>query len=174
MISVCDDFLPVSDFKTIQESCINLTWDYHPTLTGMEAGYNAYQFVHLFYTVGDVHHHSPCLPYLDPILKQLEPLYVFRLKANLRPYTPKIVGSEYHVDIEIPCKTAIYYFNTNDGYTYFEDGTKVESIANRLLVFDSHLRHAGTTCTNDKARVVLNMNYTPSSKPLPFARVIKF
>ena len=47
----------------------------------------------------------------------------------------------------------------NDGYTRFEDGTKIESVANRVAVFESNLKHCGTTCTNTKSRVVINLNY---------------
>ena len=42
-----------------------------------------------------------------------------------------------------------------------EDGTKVESIGNRLVTFDSHIKHSGTSCTDQKYRLVLNMNYFP-------------
>ena len=54
---------------------------------------------------------------------------------------------------------AIYYFNTNNGYTLFENGDKVESIRNRLIMFKSNLRHTGTTCTDKPNRYVLNINY---------------
>ena len=45
------------------------------------------------------------------------------------------------------------------GYTSFEDGTKVESVENRFVTFDSDIKHSGTTCTNQKVRLVLNINY---------------
>ena len=49
--------------------------------------------------------------------------------------------------------------NTNDGYTEFEDGTKVESVANRLVTFPANLKHTGTSCTDEKTRIVINFNY---------------
>ena len=54
---------------------------------------------------------------------------------------------------------AIYYVNSNDGYTEFRDGTKVESIANRLAIFPSTMEHTGSTCTNTKFRCVINFNF---------------
>ena len=33
-------------------------------------------------------------------------------------------------------KTALFYLNTNDGYTKFESGEIVETVANRLVIFD--------------------------------------
>ena len=56
-------------------------------------------------------------------------------------------------------KTSIFYINSNDGYTEFEDGTKVESVANRLVTFPHHMKHRGTTCTNQPFRLVINFNY---------------
>ena len=55
--------------------------------------------------------------------------------------------------------TSIFYVNTNNGYTKFEDGTKVESVANRMVIFPSNMKHIGTSCTDEKTRVVINFNY---------------
>ena len=55
--------------------------------------------------------------------------------------------------------TSIFYVNTNNGYTVFEDGTKVESVANRMLTFPSNLKHCGTSCTDKNIRSVINFNY---------------
>ena len=55
--------------------------------------------------------------------------------------------------------TAIYYINTCDGYTLFEDGTKVESVTNRLLKFPSNMKHTGTSCTDRDRRILINFNY---------------
>ena len=55
--------------------------------------------------------------------------------------------------------TAIFYLNSNNGYTEFEDGTKVESVANRFVSFPSTLKHRGTSCTDENVRVVINFNY---------------
>ena len=51
------------------------------------------------------------------------------------------------------------YLNTNDGYTVFEDGTQIESVKNRILIFKTSLKHTGTNCTDQKRRVLINFNY---------------
>ena len=56
-------------------------------------------------------------------------------------------------------KSAILYINTNNGLTVLEDGTECESVANRLLLFDASKPHHSTTCTDQKRRVNINMNY---------------
>ena len=55
--------------------------------------------------------------------------------------------------------TSIFYLNTNNGYTYFEDGSKVKSIANRFVIFPCYMSHGGASCTDNDNRVVLNINY---------------
>jgi len=37
--------------------------------------------------------------------------------------------------------------------------SKVESVANRLVEFDSNLEHTGSSCTDENIRVVINLNY---------------
>ena len=55
--------------------------------------------------------------------------------------------------------TAILYLNTNNGYTEFKSGDKVKSVSNRVVVFDSNLKHRTVTCTDQKTRIVINFNY---------------
>ena len=43
--------------------------------------------------------------------------------------------------------------------TYKKVG-KINCIANRLVIFDSSLEHAGFTCTDEDTRVVINFNYS--------------
>ena len=67
-----------------------------------------------------------------------------------------------HIDLigqSSPQKTAIFYVNTNNGWTEFKKGGKVKSVANRIVIFDSQLYHQGYTCTDQKRRVVMNFNW---------------
>ena len=82
--------------------------------------------------------------------------------------TNEIAESDFHSDLKefIPDEdrlsqwtTAIFYINTNNGYTKLSDGTIVESKSNRLLTMSSNIEHLGTTCTDQKRRVVINLNY---------------
>ena len=85
--------------------------------------------------------------------------YLIRIKANCNPRSDRIIKHGFHIDTTTKCTTAIFYVNSNNGYTEFEDGTKVESIENRFVTFPSHLQHTGTTCTDQKRRIVINFNY---------------
>ena len=108
---------------------------------------------------------SPFLPLLYPIFLLLDPRLILRIKANLQPKTPEIEMTPWHQDISIGNKlkdeitNCILYMNTNNGYTELKDGTKIESIENRLVMFSNSLEHRGTTCTDVKKRVVINFNF---------------
>jgi len=118
-----------------------------------------FQFTHIFYR-----NFSPQSSYFDlilPILYKLKPNALLRIKANLTTYTDTIMPFHYHVDNpdNVKCKTAIYYVNTTNGPTIFETGEKIECVENRIVIFDSTLKHTGTTHTDEKVRCVLNFNY---------------
>ena len=92
---------------------------------------------------------------------------LLRIKANLLPRCEKTKRHSFHKDLyphfDIPNRlTAIYYVNTNNGWTEFENGDKVPSVENRILIFDSSLPHTGTRATNASSRVVINFNYVSS------------
>tara|TARA_R100000458_G_scaffold19274_1_gene16869 strand:- start:149 stop:679 length:531 start_codon:yes stop_codon:yes gene_type:complete len=165
MIKIYDKFLAEHDFELLSSLLMgpNVPWYYNDAIAGKETHLDGYQFVHNFFNVNKPFdkQQSQYSSFIMPVLHKLTPKYVLRVKANLRPKTKELVTSDWHTDTEIESKTAILYLNSNDGYTVFKQGDKVYSQANRLVLFESHMEHAGTSCTNDKKRVVLNINYTP-------------
>lgn len=118
---------------------------------------NNYQLTHVFYRDNSWTTDSSIL---QPIIDKLNPFTLLRVKANLIPREDKIIEHGMHVDLEtdLPITTCVYYLNTNNGYTILEDGTKIESIRNRMLLFDGNIRHSGSSATDDR-RVVININF---------------
>ena len=99
---------------------------------------------------------------LFPLLDKINPKALVRIRANCNTITDRIIEHGYHTDIppESNCNTSIFYVNTNNGYTLFEeDGSKVHSVANRLCTFPCSVRHSSTTATDVTQRVVINFNY---------------
>ncbi len=102
--------------------------------------------------------------HIDPLLSHMQVRSLIRVRANLTTRTEKIIKHGFHIDNKFlvntdTCFTSILYLNTNNGYTEFENGTKVESIKNRLITFPISYRHTGTTCTDKSFRSVINFNY---------------
>ena len=91
---------------------------------------------------------------------QLGAKEVIRMKLNCNYPTDKIIEHGFHIDTDESSKTSIFYLNTNNGYTKFEDsGEVVKSVENRMITFDSSKRHSGSTCTDQYNRLVLNINW---------------
>ena len=98
-------------------------------------------------------------PMTQSLLELLKPSFLIRVKANLYLRTDEIVHHDNHIDFPFEHRAAILYINTNNGLTVLEDGTECESVANRLLLFDASKPHHSTTCTDQKRRVNINVNY---------------
>tara|TARA_Y100001937_G_scaffold107777_1_gene150758 strand:+ start:108 stop:635 length:528 start_codon:yes stop_codon:yes gene_type:complete len=124
-----------------------------------------FQFVHTFIKHDEFNNAIVNTPekHLDivrPVLSALNVNEVLRCKLNLTTRTPEPVTHGLHVDgIEGATHTAVFYLNTNNGGTVFENGKKYPSIANQAVVFDPKLLHSGVSCTDEKIRLVLNINY---------------
>jgi len=170
-IEIVDNFLEQEEFDKLQTLIMTANkfpWFY---LDGIDykKDIDKFQFYHTFYD-----NSAPCSSFMEQlhsILNLVDPISILRIKANLLTRTPNIVENTFHVDIaswkfssEIikQCTTSIFYMNTNNGYTKFEDGTKVESVANRMVTFPANMKHRGTSCTDEKVRVVINFNYFSS------------
>ena len=165
-MKIIDDFLSPSDFKLTQNffTSDNFTWYLNNTIAQHKLGLDQFQFVHSFF---DIRYPSKSnySNFLQPILTKLKPQYILRIKANLRPRTAQGVLSPYHTDMDLNQQTAIFYLNTNNGYTKFQDNDypDVPSVANRLLTFYGGLKHCGSSCTDSNYRIVLNINYIPTT-----------
>ena len=85
---------------------------------------------------------------------------LIRVRALLYVNQTEQIKHESHQDAPYPMKAALLYLNDNNGYTGFEDGTKVDSVCNRVALFDGSVPHYSATPTNAKERLVLNFNYT--------------
>ena len=158
MFKIKDNYLSLEDhlvLKTIMESD-DFPWYYLKGKVTRKEKLFDYQFVHIFYKDNIVN--SDFFYRLNPIIKKLEPKSLIRIKANCNPISNKLIEFDKHPDQFFKCKAAIYYLNNNDGYTMIGNN-KVESKANRMVLFDASEEHYGTNSTNCNNRMVINFNY---------------
>mgnify|MGYP006155808083 CR=1 FL=1 len=173
-----DNFLDIESFHTIQTKLLSteVHWHYQDFLGVSNERYEPYKklqdqnsqfyFSHAFYEG-----YAWCSPFaeiLEPLLLKIKPISILMIRANLTTRTNKIIEGSFHSDLKgfIPDEdklkqwtTAIFYLNNTDGYTKLSDGTIIESKSNRLLTMSSDTEHLGATCTDQKRRVVINLNY---------------
>ena len=174
-----DNFLPDDLFTQLTDYVGGWETPFRPNVywyymnTSVNDGDGCPQFTNMSYVNG-----KPLSNVYDVIdslvFPTLRPLAVLRVKLNMTPRAVVQKRTPLHIDITgqpdesggykyIPdYKVCILYLNDGDGYTYFDDGSIVETKANRAVLFDGDRYHGGAASTNANVRTVLNINYIPS------------
>ena len=164
---VIDNFLPQKEFQEIQSSIMNNYsspyWVYTPNVSGIGDGdisdnWKYFYMTHVVYNHGM--NSSPLFEKMIPILKELDVKALIRIKCNMYPNSEKVHVHEMHCDEPFSHNGAIFSINTCNGYTKLEDGqTKIDSVANRVLLFDPSKPHCSTTTSDTTVRMNINFNY---------------
>lgn len=101
--------------------------------------------------------------FADIFIKKFKEMRIFksllRIKVNYYPATEEIKEHYQHVDTDFESCGAVYSLNTCDGFTRLHDGTRVDSIQNRIVFFDSSKPHNSSTTSNTKGRYNINFNF---------------
>jgi|TARA_B100001996_G_C18397878_1_gene491729 hypothetical protein len=163
---VIDNFLSYPQYKQLKEvmTSSDFPWYFTPyvaSTTPEQNNEDAYQFVHPFW-MNKMGFYNPNTDKISDILMKINPQVLLKCKANLQPKSHNVRPHEWHTDFTPPLAdwtTAIYYMNDNNGYTEFKDGDIINSVANRIVFFNGLNEHRGTTCTDTKARIVINFNF---------------
>tara|TARA_B100000927_G_scaffold255591_1_gene222433 strand:- start:325 stop:849 length:525 start_codon:yes stop_codon:yes gene_type:complete len=168
-IDIVDNFLSEDDFNSL--SSLMFSWDfpwyYNDFVVDEDSLLDDYQFTHTFFnatrdvvsdSVFNLAWYTQYHNLISPIIEKLSVKKLERIKANVNPRTSTHQEGGFHIDFE-NITTSILYMNTNNGWTEFEVGDKIECIKNRLVTFDSNLMHSGYTCTDQKIKMVINFNY---------------
>lgn len=175
MYQIIDNVLSKKSFLKIQNYFLNqLTWKYSDFITGSDYEKNnldCYMFNNIFY-INEPFFMSKDISILLPIIDELDMYKFYRCKSNFYSRTNEIVQHSYHKDRNDEHLVALYYVNSNNGFTVLKDVAKIESIENRLLIFDGKLEHASTS-SSDNVRINVAFNFvqtqrnnTPSEKKL--------
>ena len=163
-----DNVYPEEEFNKIQFEVMGSNFPWYVQESGVSTnvtddGYG-FQFTHQLRNIdGSTSSYNNLF---SDLYMRLGVKKLLRSKINLLYRTKNIHEFKpFHIDIESnwlgnqQWTTAIFYINTNDGYTVFEDGTKINSVANRICIFPHWMKHSGTTCTNTNRRIALNLNF---------------
>lgn len=160
-VTVIDNFLPDDEFKILQENVISNKFpvyiqNYITKKIEIQSVKNI-NFVHTVYR-----DNMPISPYYEMmnqiLFSKLEMCSLIRSKVNCYPRTDEIVEHDWHTDYPYKHKGALFYLNTCNGKTRFHKDT-VKSQENRIVFFDSSKPHASTSCTDQKCRWNINVNY---------------
>jgi hypothetical protein len=171
---IIDNFLPKEIFDSIalEATSSSFPWYYNSgTLPDQLDDPNSpFQFTHLVYR-----DHSPQSNFyqnLLPLINKIEAFSLLKIKMNLNVITKEQVKYGWHTDypkenfnnFATVGRTAVYYLTDSDGPTVLkidDQEVSVDCVANRFVWFNPSIVHTGTSPTNVKARVLINLNYIP-------------
>ena len=167
-MEVIDDYFSGDVFSELQGRMLSqdICWHFVPFTDGDSKNNDQFFFGHNIY----INHSwvSGLSKVCEPLITRINPMAIHMIRANLMTKSDRHIESELHSDLDINAPTrdridqwttAVFYINDCNGYTKFEDNRQVESKANRLVAFPSNVRHLGATCTDEKRRVLINLNY---------------
>ena len=156
MVRIIDNVLSPELLELVKgvENDPHIPWYYCHDISGHGPEKDCY-FTHTFLIDNEK---SGWINLITPVIDELKAKAFVRIKANCYFRSDELIHHTDHVDFDFDHKGAIFYLNTNDGYTVIGD-TKVESVENRLLLFDPQVPHHSTNCTDQQRRVNINFNY---------------
>ena len=163
-MEVVDNFLEENAFLKLQQAIIsdNFPVFYQPDGVGVStddgSDIRIINFTHNLYTDGEARS-----SFYNFVAESLFSKYninkIIRAKVNCYPRTSRIVRHPFHYDFDYSHKGALFYLNTCNGRTKFKSGPRVKSVANRVLFFDPLTLHASTSCTDQRCRWNIQVNY---------------
>ena len=159
-VTVIDNFLSYEDFKNLQDVSIGegIDWKRFDYVTHEDISeYNYTYMVHWIYDHWEIK--TPIFHLVVPILNLLKADALIRAKINFYPWQgEKHFKHARHQDFKYKHKTAILGLNTCNGVTIIEN-EKINSVENRIIIFDGSRYHQSTTCTDQKYRMNLGIHY---------------
>jgi hypothetical protein len=174
--NITDNFLTEKEFRVHRDQLFDFEfpWSFNSTVVNgnEDPAKTPGGLLHLIYM--PFRTPSPFYPIIIPtIIKKLNATALWRVQANLLLRLPEPFYHQFHSDtvydmeedVASQWTISILYMNNNNGYTELEDGTKIESVENRLVSFPSNIRHRVVTQTDEQRRVVMNMVYLKGRKP---------
>ena len=159
-MNIYKNFLKKEDFKNLEEAIMGdqFPWFFNSNVVVESKDKTDFQFTYAFLLNREINCSDNTMNLIQPIISKLTFKQINKIKANLLTKDTKIKEHGMHTDQDSGT-TGIFYVNTCNGYTKFENGKKIKSQQNTYVEFDSTLKHTGSSCTDKQRRVVINFNY---------------
>jgi len=158
---IIDNFLPKENFLKIKDVLMGkkFPWFYLPDISYKDKASEG----PLFYMQHLLYKHEPNSSFFnfikDNLLDFIDIKALIRVKANFYPNQNIKKLNEPHIDYDYLHKGAIFSINTNNGGTLLKDGSRIDSVENRILFFNPSEEHDSENCTDEKVRINININY---------------
>jgi|TARA_R110002012_G_scaffold317667_1_gene534541 hypothetical protein len=158
-MKVYKNFLPKKEFTKLKNYMMGIYMPWYFNDGVVDTTDKNFQFTYIFLKDGKKNCEEYYFNLVQPILNKIKFKNLNKIKANL--LTKDIKNTEHGMHVDQPeGTTGIFYINTCNGYTKFKNNKIIKSKENTYVEFDSSLQHTGSSCTDEKRRVVINFNYS--------------
>lgn len=158
-MEIIDNFLDQQTFDVLQKTIISkdFPWYYHDNIVkdNENINYKTSLFAHIIYN--NYQPQSTAFNLIKCIIDKLDIKALIRIKLNNYSKTESIEYHAPHIDYNYSHKGAMFYINTNNGFTII-DNQEINSVENRLVKFDPSKLHSSTSST-DVNRINMIINY---------------
>tara|TARA_R100001530_G_C4223409_1_gene130598 strand:+ start:75 stop:566 length:492 start_codon:yes stop_codon:yes gene_type:complete len=158
MFNTFTNFLEQETLQNIKKEIERMHW-FFLNITGDKNDKSNFHFYHMLFNDEKVESHRYFNTILIPVLGKLNFKYLHRAKLNLYTKQDEQIKTSYHLDSNTEHTVALFSLNTNNGYTEFENGKKIKSEENNLVIFPGHLKHRSVNQTDENTRINLNINF---------------
>jgi len=158
---IIDNFLEKEKLEFLQKILFSegTPWYYRDSMTVPRNNTEHAFYNHCIYNLKKPQ--SNLFEHMDVFIEKLNIVALDEIRVNSMYVQKDHYESKWHTDRYFKCKTGIFYLNTCNGHTLLKTNpiTKIESIENRMLIFDSQIEHKVISQTDTKRRMVINFNY---------------
>ena len=170
-LEIIDNFLDSEDFLEVKNFIMSprCQWRYVNFIAhkdGRDQDRDGY-FIHSFKdchpeTFIDRFPESPNYSIMSKLMNKIKEKIKFqnilRIRSSLYPRRDIQKPDPFHVDYDFSHTVCIFYLNTNNGCTMFENEEKIPSVENQLVIFDGQKKHCSVVQTDASARYIVNIN----------------
>lgn len=160
---IIDNFLPRSQFKQLKQEIDSEDFPWRLIENKIDSKENLKKyctFKHPVYTNNIPI--SGVFELLEVLISRIEFRSMLTIDINLYPIGDNIIETAPIIDHQFPHLGMIYYLDNSDGYTLFGDDFKIESVANRALLYEiptEQINLIETNCTDKVKRTNIKFTY---------------
>jgi len=175
---IFDNALDKNYFEYLNQKILHsgpkFQWMFNEKVATVEDDPNDEQFYFVQSFYGNNNIENPFYYELKPLFDFLDVKAMIRARAIMYTNQGKQIIHGSHIDFNFDHKAALLYMNTCNGFTLmcdddrdrdtdttarYEQGNKVMSVENRIAIHNGAVPHCSSTCTDDRKRIVLAINY---------------
>ena len=162
--AVWDNFLPLQEFGLLKDyMTTGMGWNVSQKINAYDTSNEDFYLAKLIFNVQDYATDQWRKDVdINPFINLTSKIHInalMRIKANLYVRIGAHNIHAPHIDYEMFHQGALFYVTACDAPTYMADGTEIEAIENRLLIFNAATPHSSSSPTNVPFRITININY---------------